>query len=77
MSVPLSWISKVLPTNLGENTHRSRTEMERACISFEERTGLNSLIGQQGFKRVLREKFLGYQLYKSLYSWSEVVSMVL
>lgn len=59
ISIALSWISKVLSTNLGENTHQSRTEMEKACIYFEERTGINSLLGHQGLKRVLREKLLG------------------
>lgn len=57
ISVALSWISKALSTNLGENTHQSRTE--KACIYFEERTDINSLLEHRGFKRDLREKLLG------------------
>lgn len=57
ISVALSWISKALSTNLGENTHLSRKE--KACIYFEERTDINSPLEHWGFKRVLREKLLG------------------
>lgn len=45
ISVALAWISKVLSTNIGENTPKSKTEMEKAYIYFEERTGINSLLG--------------------------------
>jgi len=33
--------------------------MEKACVYFEEKTGMNSLLRHQRMKRVLREKLLG------------------